>query len=168
MGMRWAHQTPLWSDLVDLSIPYEAQAKKRGRQYALQRNFGELEFDWEQRQVIVRVLDATGDTVISTAWPWTLLSGTSAPEPTGRLHMSDFEAVQQRLLAHNVSQSSADWICLNHGGVVSSGAKLYSVLSSISVAAFFMFLPFHVLILGLWIIWRRYRLYLIEMKVKTL
>jgi hypothetical protein len=168
MGMRWAHHTPSWSDLVDVPIPYEAHAQKRGRQYALQRNFGELEFDWEAQQVIVRVLDPAGDTVISTAWPWAVLSGTTAPVPTGRLHTSDFAAVHQRWLAHNVSQSNADWICLNHGGVPSIGVKLYGVVSSISVAVFIMFLPLHVLLLGLWMIWRRYRLYQIDMKVKTL
>jgi hypothetical protein len=168
MGMHWAHHTPAWTDLVHVPIPYEAHAQKRGRQYVLQRNFGEFEFDWERRQLIVRILNPAGDTLISTAWPWAVLSGTTPPAPTGRLRPSDYEATHRRWLAHNVSQSDADWICLPHGGVPSPGVKLYGVVSSVSIAAFLMFLPLYVVLLGLWMIWRRYRVYLIEMKVKTL
>jgi hypothetical protein len=166
--MHWAHHTPAWTDLVDLPIPYEAHAKRRGRQYALERNFGELEFDWEQRQLIVRVLGPkTGETLISTAWPFSVLSGITAPEPTGPLHASDYVRMHQRLVAHNVSQPN-DWICLNHRGVTSLGVKIFGVVSPISVAAFIMLLPLHVVILTLWMIWRRRRTYQIEMKVKKL
>jgi hypothetical protein len=153
-GMHWAHHTPAWTDLVDLTSlkPYESDAK-RGLQYVLERNFGEMEFDWENQQLIVRVLSRTGKSLISTVWPFSLLSGTIEPPATGLIQLSDYEKTYQRLLLHNVSKSN-DWICINHRGIPSLGAKLFGVMSPISVAAFIIFLPLHVTVFVLWTIWR--------------
>jgi hypothetical protein len=60
--MHLAHINKAWTDVVDLRGPPREGAKRRV-QYALQRNFGEFEFDWDKRQLIVRILgEETGGT----------------------------------------------------------------------------------------------------------
>ena len=78
-GMHWAHINGAWPDLVDWKGPAREGAK-RGVQYSLERNFGELEFDWESRELVVRVLgeEVGGKPLLSTAWSFDVLSGNSA------------------------------------------------------------------------------------------
>lgn len=171
-GMHFAHRTPAWTDVIDSrtatpSTPSSNQHLKYGLQYVLERNFGEMEFDWENRQVLVRMFGHTGKEYISTAWPFDLLSGTHLePIPTGRLRISDYERTYKNLFLHNVSQPG-DWICLNHRGVSSFGMKLFGVLSPICLAIFLVALPLIVLMMILWIIWRhRKHMHRVETKQK--
>ena len=169
--MHFAHHTPAWTDIIDYRTitPTKSSSKpplKHGLQYVLERNFGEMEFDWVNRQVVVRVFGHTGKEYISTTWPFDLLSGHMEPIPTGRLHISDFERTYNTLLLHNVSQPD-DWICLNHRGVSSFSIKLFGVLSPICLATFLVSLPLIVLLMILWMIWRhRKRLYRVQTKQK--
>jgi hypothetical protein len=136
----------------------------------LERNFGEMELDWENRQVLVRVFGHTGREYIHTAWPFELLSGhnDTEPIPTGRLRISDYERRYQNLRYHNVSQPD-DWICLNHRGVPSFGMKLFGVLAPIGLVIFLFSLPFNAVLIILWMIWRhRKRQYRVRTKLKLL
>ena len=175
-GMHLAHHTTSWTDVIHYrdtttSTPTpSSNPLKVGLQYVLERNFGEMEFDWENRQVLVRVFGDTGTEFIRTAWPFDLLSGynRTEPIPTGRLRISDYEHTYQNLLRHNVSQPD-DWICLNHRGVSSFGMKLFDVLSPIGLVLFLVSLPINIVLLAMWMIWRhRKRQYRIQAKLKQL
>lgn len=139
--MHWAHWNGAWTELINIPSPYEAGAK-RGVQYALGRNFGELEFDWDNQRVIVRILDdrTNGKGVLSTAWDFDVLSG-SVPSPILRGSApSDFEQTREGLLTHGASLD--DWICVNHGGSPTLALKLFGVASPISVVVVIILLPF--------------------------
>lgn len=167
-GMHWAHYTPAWTEIVHTSSPYESNDAKHGFQYALVRNFGELNFNWDTRQVIVRVLGNTGKVLMSTAWSIDLLSGISEPQSKGFLKLTDFEQTYQRLTNHNVSQPD-DWICVNHRGIPSLGVKLFGVVSPICVALSIAFLPLIIVMLTVWLVWRHMRRQrLIKLKFKKL
>ena len=164
-GMHFAHSTPSWTDVIRYrattnrtsisATPSSKEHLKYGLQYVLERNFGEMEFDWENRQVIVRVFGDTGKEYIHTTWPFDLLSGTNQtePTPTGHLQISDYERTYQDLFRHNASQPD-DWICLNHRGVSSFGMKLFGVLSPICFILFLVTLPINTLLIMLWMFWR--------------
>jgi hypothetical protein len=170
IGMHLAHQSPAWTDVIASRLPSPTapsshQHLKDGLQYVLERNFGEMEFDWENRQVLVRVFGHTGKEYISTVWPFDLLSGRlSVPEPTGRLHISDYERTHNNLFLHDVAQPD-DWICLNHRGVSSFSMKLFGVLSPICLVIFLVSLPLIVLFVILWMTWR-YRKRLLRIRTK--
>jgi hypothetical protein len=163
-GMHVAHHTNAWTDVISHNTnPYKSKHAKRGVQYVLRRNFGELEFDWDTQQVIVRVFDITGKSLISSAWSFDVLSGIIEPPSTiGQIQLSDYEHIYQRLhTSHNSTSTSIpqpnDWICINHRGVSSFGRKLFGVITPISVVMFLITLPFNMLMLLAWLIWRRYK-----------
>jgi hypothetical protein len=178
-GMHFAHYTTSWTDVIQyrattttsaIPTPSSNEHWKTGLQYVLERNFGEMEFDWENRQVLVRVFGHTGTEFIHTIWPLDLLSGRNQTEliPTGRLRTLDYERAYQNLLHHNVSQPD-DWICLNHRGVSSFGMKLFGVLAPVGLVIFLVSLPFNVVMIILWMIWRhRKRQHRILNKMKQL
>ena len=181
-GMHFAHHTTSWTDIVYYRATTSTTASttpsqsnhhlKHGLQYVLERNFGEMEFDWEHRQVLVRVFGHTGTEFIHTVWPFDVLSGIDHPterKPTcGRLRITDYERAYQSLARHNVSQPD-DWICLNYRGVSSFGMKLFGVLSPVGVVIFLISLPFNLVLLVVWMMWRhRKRQYHVRTKLKQL
>jgi hypothetical protein len=91
MGMHWAHLSRAWTDLVNTDQVQDGGRK--GLQYALDRNFGEFEFDWDKGTVTVRVLGDNLDhrqVLLSTSWSLDLLSGTA------RLMLRNIESYMRR------------------------------------------------------------------------
>jgi len=162
-GMHFAHNNGAWTDVVDLrtpagSAPTDKNATpriigddprtKKGIQYVLQRNFGELEFDWDNRQVVVRVFGQTRDGVavpfISTGWDFDVLSGLKPVKQTGKIKGSDYERLYQRMLgAEGIRRhvNEDDWICVNYRGYPSFARKMFGFISPITLAGFLMFGP---------------------------
>jgi hypothetical protein len=139
-GMHLAHINHAWTDVVDIGKERHEGAKSR-YQYALELNFGEFEFDWEQRQVIIRILgkDVEAGPYLSTRWDFDALSGKTALEETGKIQPQDYDSIWHRVSTHGAKRS--DWICVNYRGSTSVPLKVFGVVSPISFACFWMALP---------------------------
>lgn len=141
--------------MIDQPVPHEPGAK-RGVQYVLERNFGEFEFDWDKRQLVVRILGQDpGRPLLSTAWDFDLLSGKVPAPQTGKVHDSDYDQIHESLSKHGAEPN--DWICVSHRGHPSLALKLFGVASPIFLATFIILLPiiFPAAILGFILIRRR-------------
>jgi hypothetical protein len=134
--MRLLHWTCPWRDLMTSStttIPstmsttttttttttmlYEnggGENATAGLQFSLLKNFGELEFDWEQRTVTMRSMGehAHAPPLLMAKVSMDQLSG-AAPIPGSRLSMTDFDKEQQHR-----RRPAGEWICINHRGQV--------------------------------------------------
>jgi len=140
--MHWAHNNGVWTDVVDLkNRPPHEQGAKKGMQYALDRNFGEFEFDWDKRQLIVRIFgkELEASPLLSTAWDFDMLSGKTPFPEVGEIDTADFERVYKRLETHGARED--DWICVNYRGNPSLALKLFGIASPILLASFIAFLP---------------------------
>jgi hypothetical protein len=131
-GMHWAHINGAWPDLVDWKGPAREGAK-RGVQYSLERNFGELEFDWESRELVVRVLgeEVGGKPLLSTAWSFDVLSGNSAMEEVGTIKPSHFKSMYKDLSLYGAQNE--DWMCISYRGPPSFPLKFYGFITPVAV-----------------------------------
>lgn len=84
---------------------------KKGLQYSLERNFGELEFDWEHRMVSLRSIGEDGKPLLSSKIQMDQLSGRKSMS-TSFLVEDDF----QREIAEQHPLVGGDWVCLPYRG----------------------------------------------------
>ena len=139
-GMHWAHINGAWTDLVDLRGPPREGAKRRV-QYALQNNFAEFEFDWDSRELIIRILGEKvgGKPLLSTAWSFDGLSGVTKFPETGKVKPSDFQSIYKHLSVHGAQKE--DWICVNYRGPSSLAHKLYGFFTPVMLAGSIVMMP---------------------------
>ena len=96
---------------------------KRGIQYSLERNFGELEFDWEGRTVTIRVMgeDPNAPPLLASRISLDQLSGRTQVH-TDLVAARDFELeVHKR---QELRASKAEWTCVGHRGRVTTAREL--------------------------------------------
>lgn len=70
--MRSLHYTCSWTDVVDSDHTFlngGFEGAKRGRQFSLEKNFGEIEIDWEINTVVLRSFGEDGRPLISAQIP---------------------------------------------------------------------------------------------------
>jgi hypothetical protein len=132
-------------------VPPHEKGAKRGVQYVLERNFGEFDFDWDKRELVVRIFGKDGTPLVSTAWDLDLLSGKVPAPETGKVKQSDYEQIYEHLSMHGAEPN--DWFCVNHRGHTSLALKLFGVASPILLASFIILLP--AIVLGSFVIFRR-------------
>lgn len=113
-----------WTDIVRHGRYHRASPKdlnsgggegsKRGIQYSLSKNFGELEFDWDERTVSIRSIGENVDDppLLMMKVSMDQLSG-KVPTPGSKVHTRDFSA-EAKMRAR--FQSEMDWVCVNHRG----------------------------------------------------
>jgi alkaline phosphatase D len=138
VGMHFAHWIGAWSDLVQIDESKAEEGAKAGTQYSLDRNFGEFEFDWEKRQVRIRILGLETTPLLSTVWDMDYLSG-----PAAGIHnnfVTDADYLYKKLAPHGIQEN--DWICVNHGGHPSLAYKMLGVVAPISCVLMMMLIPF--------------------------
>lgn len=148
LAMLYSHNNHCWTEVVNIPVADEIVAGrgqvqdsgKTGYQYALERNFGEFEFDWDNRQLIVRILgeDVHGKPLISTRWDFDLLSGLIPPADS-LLDDGDFRLSYQELAKHGAQDD--DWICVNYRHESSLPVKLFSVIAPGILVAFILLAP---------------------------
>jgi hypothetical protein len=146
LGMHWAHFTPAWTHIIDLlDEPYEYGAKRRV-QYALERNFGEFEFDWKHRQLIVRIFGrkVDGHPILSTAFDFDALSGKSSLPQTPQASPAIFQNTYERLAKYGARED--DWICVNYRGQPSLALKVFNVVTPILLASLITLSPLILLV----------------------
>jgi hypothetical protein len=139
-GMHLAHINHAWTDVVDIGKERHEGAKSR-YQYSLELNFAEFEFDWDQRQVIIRIrgTDVEAGPYLSTRWDFDALSGKTALEETGKILPRHYDSIWHQLSTHGAKRS--DWICVNYRGKASVPLKVFGVVGPMSFALFWMSLP---------------------------
>jgi PhoD-like phosphatase len=144
--MRFLHVLCPWTELMvskpssgDLFGSGGAEGAKTGTQFSLQKNFGELEFDWEDRTVTMRAFGEDNDSapLLSAKWSMDQLSGRS-PIPGSLLQSDDFERQREAN-----SQLESEWVCVNHRGRVS---VMEQILGHVATGLAFTLVPFPVLV----------------------
>lgn len=110
------------------------EGAKRGRQYSLDINFAEFEFDWDSEEVTIRIL---GETVasapaLSTRWKF------QESLPSSR-RSSDFDQRYQRLKQHGAKPD--DWVCVSYNGEPSGLHKIIGAIVPISLVLTLMLFP---------------------------
>jgi len=147
--MSFAHfVSPHWTDIVNSHHTYQqeestnksyshsedlyefggAEGATTGKQYSLDLNFGELEFDWEAQTVSMRVLGLDDVALISAKWSLDQLSGRApmggsniAPEDIARSASALARAKSKRSLIDigaekSFNNSNEEWICVPYRG----------------------------------------------------
>jgi hypothetical protein len=143
-AMHWGHQSLAWKDLL-------RHDKTGAPQYTLSLNFGEFEFDWENRRVATRLLGVDGVELQTRTWEMETLSGRS-PYISSTLETKHYKEAAQKLMPHGAL--STDYYCVAYRGPQSEFLKYYGFLTSLTIIATGVFLP---VVLPLWLLWRLFR-----------
>jgi PhoD-like phosphatase len=144
--MHLMHRVSPWTALM-LSDTFDTskgrsrrQSKGRGLMYSLEKNFGELEFDWEHRLVLARTIGEDSEPLLSAEWSMDQLSGMTEVS-SGVLTEHDFS---EEAKLHG-SMVQREWICVNHRGRPSAALQtLGHMMTLISFATMLLvplFLP---------------------------
>jgi len=140
--MRLLHWICPWNDVlisppeVESNIPnglFEnggGEGAKTGKQFSLLKNFGELEFDWDDRTVTVRVIGekAVETPLLSAKWSMDQLSG-RVNMPGSKLSSNDFEPLPN---------SVGTWTCVSHRGNASNFEQILGHVTT-GAALFLLF-----------------------------
>jgi PhoD-like phosphatase len=138
------HRICPWRDLLISSTEtnvttglYEnggGEGAKTGKQFSLLKNFGELEFDWEARTVVARVIgeNAVETPLLSAKWSLDQLSGRTNM-PGSKLTIGDFEPTV-----------NGKWTCLSHRG--NASYVEHALGHAITGAVLVVILPFPFLV----------------------
>ena len=110
--------------LVSNAIPWSWGGAKRGAstpsglQYSLEKNFGELEFDWEERTVTMRALGEQpgAPALVEAHFSMDQLSGNTRHVVPGssQLTSSDFLQEANRRSPRRLEHGRDEWICLDY------------------------------------------------------
>mmetsp|Transcript_5959 Transcript_5959/g.11710 ORF Transcript_5959/g.11710 Transcript_5959/m.11710 type:complete len:503 (+) Transcript_5959:127-1635(+) len=133
-AMHWGHLNTVWKELVwdeVTNIP----------QYTLQTNFGEFEFDWEDRSITMRVLGKDGVELLTRNWTMDVLSGKAA---WGKSTLQDhhFDEAAQVLINYSGGNATMnDYYCLPYRGPQTASHKYFGFITSFTMIGAGAFLP---------------------------
>ena len=118
-----------------------AEGAKLGKQFALDKNFGEVEIDWAQKTIAIRAFgeDSDAPPLLSASFSMDQLSGL---EPTPGA-INDIESHQDKggfLLDGNIIEGS-ETVCVNHLGTVNNAHYLVGIVGMTLVLVFFLLGP---------------------------
>ena len=137
LAMTIGHIINPWKDLIqDKGL----EGAKNGLQYSLDLNFGEIEVDWDQGAVQVRIHGLDQDTpLLSQQWTIEELNGQQKMRG-GTLDIADFQKVS--------SLGTGPWVCLNHRGVTHPLHLLLTSFLSLVIITALLFYPLTLAVLG--------------------
>jgi hypothetical protein len=119
--IRLLHYLCPWTDVMDatgssngLHETGGGEGAAEGLQFSLEKNFGEFEFNWNERSVSLRSFgeDPKAPPLLMAKVEMDQLSGHKTM-PSSRLTPADFQA-EENDPRHRLYES--DWICINHRG----------------------------------------------------
>lgn len=158
ISMHIMHQLRPWTQLLvssdDPSITHDGglEGAKKGLQYSLERNFGELEFNWEEQTIAIRSIGEDGKPLLSSKVSMNQLNGFSQMDTSG-VTEEDFRAASME--GH--PWSSSEWVCVSHRGRVGMGLEMLGHIRTVgAIGACFalpLLLPVYLLIL----LWRKHK-----------
>eukprot|EP00934_Nitzschia_sp_Nitz4_P002298 Nitzschia sp. Nitz4//scaffold30_size153850//50267//55164//NITZ4_002770-RA/size153850-processed-gene-0.39-mRNA-1//-1//CDS//3329547238//2298//frame0 len=122
ISMHMMHYLRPWTQIPVASedpsnVPHDGglEGAKQGLQYSLERNFGELEFDWEEQTISIRSIGEDGKPLLSSRVSMSQLNGAN---PMSSSYLSD-HAFDQAITANEGYPSiSGEWVCVSHRGYV--------------------------------------------------
>jgi hypothetical protein len=161
--LRILHKICPWTDLM-FSEPNHAEhggheGSLKGLQYSLDMNFGELEFDWDERSVTFRSIgeDPNAPPLLAAKVHMDQLSGTSSMSKY-YLSADDFQSESQSwwYQQRNVGDNNSDWICINHRGRDTMIQHLIGHAVSAVVLVTFFPLPLYLFLFIFYTAFRRY------------
>ena len=149
VSMTLSHLFCPWSELVVAAAETDddgdtgqfesggAEGAKTGKQYSLELNFGELEFDWDEETLKVRVIGVEGadEPLLSAQWSFNQLSGIKGM-PGSKIRESDIATSEAEL------RSDDSWICVSQGGTVHPVHYFMATLASSALLFSFILLPY--------------------------
>jgi hypothetical protein len=147
-AMRVLHSVSHWTDLMlpsSLDSEYHGNegglGTKSGLQYSLEKNFGELEFDWESRTVVARTMgeDPHAEPLLMAKWSLDQLSG-HEELLGGSLTSQDF--IEEAELRHHTVQG--EWTCVNYRGRPTFLGQMIGYM--MALASFTVLFPFPMLL----------------------
>ncbi|CAB9496460.1 PhoD-like phosphatase [Seminavis robusta] len=153
--MHVLHAVSPWTDLL-VSQPSTEEATaglfpngggegaKDGLQYSLEKNFGELEFDWENRRVSMRSFGETPGTPPLLMASWTLDQLSGHDSIPGSVLTSQNFVDQANLHAPRFTKNGGEWMCLAHRGTPSLFWQMAGHVST--VGGLSILLPFPMLV----------------------
>ncbi|KAG7369680.1 PhoD-like phosphatase [Nitzschia inconspicua] len=147
----FAHWTSPWTALLK-------DTRTNMPQYSLARNIAEVEMDWEQNTIIVRLVGTEGQILLRQQWNMDDLSGSHGETDSMMLlSAKSFEIARNRLEWDiNATVSDDEFICVNYRGNPDPIQFAFSVLSVVTFAMLSSIYPLFVCV-GLIIACRRRR-----------
>jgi hypothetical protein len=129
-----------------------AEGSKQGLQFSLEKNFGELEFDWEKQVVSLRSIGEDGSALLSARLSMAQLSG---DEEVGgsKIDDTDFRIARESLLG---ALPDSEWVCVNHRGIDTPTAHMIGHVSSAMLTVTVVGLPLLLPAVLLFFIYRRF------------
>jgi PhoD-like phosphatase len=116
---------------------------KQGKQFSLEKNFGEIEIDWNSQQVTMRAIGENEKVLLSASWSIDQLSGRSV--------MTDsFLSEKQHIDAKRHVNAQGEWTCISYRGPVS---EIYHTAGHIiSGVIFIVSFPFPLIVLSYFLV----------------
>ena len=121
---------------------------KTGMQYHLQKNFGELEVDWEERTVSMRIMgeDANAPPLLASRWSLDQLSG-HEDMPGRAMAWSDFVHAHSIKSQGILQHQAGGWTCENYRGSTRSTSKVMGTALLILFGLCLGMMPFAIFLL---------------------
>jgi hypothetical protein len=143
--IRMLHYVCPWTDVMQANkgVPHAenggGEGAATGMQFSLEKNFGELEFDWEERVVRMRAMgeNPSAPPLLMAQYSMDQLAG-RAPVSFHGLSPDDF-AVESSTVRHSFYET--DWVCLNHRGRDSPLSHMMGHASSAAALVLLVPLP---------------------------
>lgn len=132
--IRMLHYVCPWTDVVESTDIHAenggGENAAKGIQYSLEQNFGELEFDWEERTVRLRAMgeNPTAPPLLMAQLSMDQLGGRSALS-SQHVTADDYRIESARQTQYGDDVSSA-WICINNRGRDTPMAHMVGHVSS--------------------------------------
>jgi hypothetical protein len=137
-------------------------AGKDGLQYSLDLNFAEFEFDWDQKQVVVRILGEDEHIHLAKVWSLDELNGkgpSGQPRFVNDYHIAKVRRSLEDLgVLESAVNNSNEWICVNYRGLPNPVHRVVAMASSVlALATLTTILPSMVLIAIVVVLMRQLR-----------
>ena len=128
------------------------EGAKIGKQFSLDLNFGEMEFDFEARTMTSRVMGVKGGgdrPLLSAQWTFDQLSGREVMLG-GRVGPEDAaqEMRRQQSLSAVHGGGVGDWVCVNHRGAPHPIGVIGGSVAGMGLLLSFLLLPYVLLFMG--------------------
>jgi len=121
-----------------------AEGSKQGKQFTLDLNFAELEFDWDRKELIGRVfgVNLSDPPLLSARWSFDQLSGRSAFLP------NSFDLSIDEWEKHFALLKDGQWMCTPVGGIANDYQVLFGqtlgIIFTTMIVSFPLFLTYFI------------------------
>lgn len=132
-----------------------------GMQFTLDRNYAELDFDWAEQSVRVRILgqEVGGQPLLSSDWSFDSLSTGNIqlrPEMTDdKLFFDSHNILHQKGSFNDTQNDDGQWICMNYRGAPSPAYRIIGVFLPVIFGLSVSFAPFVVIVIAVVRLYRR-------------